>query len=183
MVLCQAKWKWSGRGKFSYAMNLIAFQILRLLLHAHADYSSVINSRHIIPLILLDNAGRKLRPLRDGECTWITFKISWSTQTFLFWCTRFLTELSRRLTNCVKQWHYTFVSQKDVSITLYSVLSLHTGCHHIHIRSCGFRTMLNGPLLQHNPNCDPNWMVACVLCQYYIGVNIAYLLQQWEWHR
>jgi hypothetical protein len=42
--------------------------------------------------------------------------------------------------------------------------------------------MFNGLMLQHNPNCNPNWM-AYVLCQYYhFGVDIAHFLQKGEWN-
>ncbi len=54
-----------------------------------------------------------------------------------------------------------------------------SGCHHIHIHSCSTHSMLNGLLLQHNPNCHPNWM-AWVLCQDYFDFNIAYFLQEYD---
>jgi hypothetical protein len=55
-----------------------------------------------------------------------------------------------------------------------------SGWHYIHIHSCSTRNMLNGLILQRNPNCNPtNWMT-CVLCQYYFGDNIAHFLQEGE---
>jgi hypothetical protein len=83
---------------------------------------------------------RELRPLRDGG--WGMDNVHESLlkylnqRNLLFFMykipTKLLTESSRRHANCVTPWHHTFVSQqgrfnpnKDVSITLYSVLSLH----------------------------------------------------------
>jgi hypothetical protein len=102
----------------------------------------------------------------------------------IFWCTRFLqnswqnrvggTQLRHALTSLFRIPARTFESQ----CIMYCLWT--SGCHYIHIHFWSTRNMLNGLILQRNPNCYPtNWM-ACVLCQYYFGVDTAYFLQKGE---
>ena len=95
--------------------------------------------------------------------------------------TKLLTDSSWRHTNCITPWRHSFAyPNKDVWITMYMMYCHWTyGCHH-HIHACSTRSMLNGLMLQHNPNCNPNWM-AYLSCQYYhFDVNIAYFLEKGE---
>jgi hypothetical protein len=93
--------------------------------------------------------------------------------------TELLTESSWWHTNCITSWCQSFAyPNKDVWITMYMMYCHWTyGCHH-HFHACSTRIMLNGLMLQQNPNCNPNWK-AYVSCQYYhFDVNIAYFLQK-----
>ncbi len=103
----------------------------------------------------------------------------------IIWCTRFLKIPDRIESAALKSRHamtslFRFPRRKfESQCIMYCSWTL--GCQNIHLQSCSTRSMLNGLLLQHNPNCNPDW-IACVVCQYYFGVDIAYFLQEGEWN-